>query len=65
MTNNIDNELKPCPFCGKKAKVQGNLTFAGFSVVCLNRDCGAHIFFYGAERSRAENIKRFNRREVE
>ena len=55
-------KLKPCPFCGGEAKVKGNIMFTGYSVVCLNDKCGAHIFFYGAENSKAANERRFNKR---
>lgn len=57
-------KLKPCPFCGGEAKVKGNLiAMSSYSVVCLNEKCGAHVFFYGAEWEKSENVKRWNRRE--
>lgn len=56
-------KLKPCPFCGGEAKVRGNmLVVSSYSVVCLNEKCGAHIFFYGAERNKETNVRRWNRR---
>lgn len=55
-------KLKPCPFCGSEAKVKGNIMFGGYSVICLNEKCGAHVFFYGAETSRSANERRWNRR---
>lgn len=55
--------LKPCPFCGGEARVKSDILFPNFfSVICLNEKCGAHVFFYGAERSRSENAHRWNRR---
>ena len=55
-------KLKHCPFCGHEAKVKGNIMLGGYSVICLNYKCGAHVFFYGAETSRSANECRWNRR---
>lgn len=56
-------KLKPCPFCGGKAKLQEQIIAKGaWSVVCLNEKCGAHIFFYGAEWNKEANVRRWNRR---
>ena len=56
-------KLKPCPFCGGKAKLQEQIIAKGaWSVVCLNEKCGAHIFFYGAEWNKETNVRRWNRR---
>ena len=57
----VKAKLKPCPFCGGKARVQGH-EFIGygdtFGVVCLN--CGAETRqFYVTEN---EAIEAWNRR---
>lgn len=50
-------ELKPCPFCGEKAKIGSN--FEGqFFVWCTNDDCDARIF----SRNRGSAIEAWNRR---
>lgn len=58
-------KLKPCPFCGGDTKLQGSilgLLKGSYSIVCLNEKCGAHVFYYGAEWEKSENVKRWNRR---
>lgn len=55
-------KIKKCPFCGSEATIKGNIVFGGYSVLCLNDKCGAHVFFYGAEGNRGENEKRWNMR---
>ena len=42
----MTDELKPCPFCGSKAKIvyddsNDDLHFAGVRVCCQNLSCGA------------------------
>lgn len=54
------NKLKPCPFCGEKAKIGSN--FEGqFFVWCTNDDCDARIF----SRNRGSAIEAWNRRAEE
>lgn len=54
-------ELKPCPFCGSKAKFGANKSCCGKTVRidCTNPQCGANI---NAFSSKAEAIKVWNRR---
>ena len=58
----MGQSLKPCPFCGGEAKVQGNIVFKEYSIICLNERCGAHVFFYGAEANKSANERRWNKR---
>ena len=59
----IIRDLKtPCPFCGSPAQLTGCVTVIGFSIECTNKDCGADIYFYNAERDPDEMIRRWMRR---
>ena len=58
-----NNELKPCPFCGKKAYVAQRKRIAGdrFSVMCSNKTCIAsepQKYYY----ARYEAVENWNRR---
>lgn len=54
------DKLKPCPFCGAKAKIGNN--FEGqFFVWCTNDDCDARIF----SRVKDNAIRAWNRRAEE
>lgn len=55
-------KIKKCPFCDSEATIKGNIVFGGYSIMCLNDKCGAHVFFYGAENNRDENARRWNKR---
>ena len=60
-------ELKPCPFCGKKAKVETITDIfhhSTFMVVCGNDGCGCHPMTDPFE-SRREAADAWNRREAE
>ena len=50
-------ELKPCPFCGSKAKY-GENCYGQFFVWCTNDDCDARIF----AKSPEEAAEAWNRR---
>jgi ssDNA-binding Zn-finger/Zn-ribbon topoisomerase 1 len=36
----MSKELKPCPFCGGVAVVRQTRLLGGFTVCCINNDCG-------------------------
>lgn len=59
--------LKPCPFCGKGAKIKAISSTMGLSVWC-GCDCGARTETYIAETSKEdsclENIKTIKRMAV-
>jgi len=48
----MDNELKPCPFCGSPAKMESDEEEWGFAVSCSNTDCPVDATTYA--RSTAE-----------
>ena len=54
-------ELKPCPFCGGEAYTTERAGFAsaGWSVECVNPDCGCDFALYADE---AEAIGAWNTR---
>ena len=51
------NELKPCPFCGGKAKLQGDESKYGCFVVCTN--CYAEMDYSETE---VKAIEAWNKR---
>lgn len=56
-------ELKPCPFCGGRARIKKLVVFQGFAVTC--EKCGADVYFYEKEFSQSETIIAWNRRATE
>ena len=50
-------ELKPCPFCGSKAKIYQLFNW-NFYVACTNHECGCTLdccgYAYGTEEEAAE-----------
>lgn len=50
-------ELKPCPFCGRKPDMQKAINYKGVYVVC--HSCEIRTFIFASERAAAE---RWNRR---
>ena len=44
----MNDELKPCPFCGGKAEFFEDEFFCRYSVVCT--ECGARTYTYGVEQ---------------
>lgn len=54
----MSNKLKPCPFCGGKAKIFATPDDFGYGVECEN-DC---IFFFGQFDTRERAIEAWNRR---
>lgn len=57
----MPNKLKPCPFCGGKAKIFPTPDDFGYGVECEN-DC---IFFFGQFDTRERAIEAWNRRACE
>lgn len=70
--NNMNKQLKPCPFCGGKAhirKVTENAGCVHYETVCvLCKDCGAQSvrkisdWYYGCYCSDEEIAELWNRR---
>lgn len=57
----MDSNLKPCPFCGKKAKMHKRLNTPYHAVVCEDTRCPGHnlyILFWDEE----EAVQAWNRR---
>lgn len=65
----MNHKLKPCPFCGSKAKFEGGYISVGkrtmFHIVCTNKACGLDAMWYGSEFSRKQQLIRWNHRESE
>ena len=57
----MTDELKPCPFCGKKPKIK-KAVYGGIYVTCTNIDCYA-VVSTRMEYSRYAAIAAWNRRE--
>ena len=56
-----DPSLEPCPFCGGTVKLNHQMLMIElYSIECPR--CGAHVFFYYSEHSRAGMIAAWNRR---
>lgn len=56
-----EEQLKPCPFCGKKPKVRDLEKFKAFTVDCVNADCGANAFVKACS-TLEEAIEAWNKR---
>ena len=57
-----EEQLKPCPFCGKKATIVNN--FKWFYVGCSNFECGAKpktLECYGVEGAK-KAVEKWNKR---
>lgn len=54
----MPNNLKPCPFCGGKAKIFMTMGKSGYGVECEN-NC---IFFFGQFVTCKHAIEAWNRR---
>ena len=61
----MPNELKPCPFCGGKARIEKGRTFCGntFSVACADpHNCKGYYVKTKGFYSKNEAISVWNRR---
>lgn len=54
--------LNKCPFCGSNVVMMQGIVYGGFAIECQNEECGADVYFYGAELSPEEMAERWNRR---
>lgn len=56
-------KLKPCPFCGGKAKTIENVFSELFDVSCLNPFCYAHLASHEARYNDLDDsVEAWNRR---
>ena len=58
-------ELKPCPFCGGKARLQRKAKKHGFYVICIECYCSTPYYQYiftSEEELRNTAIETWNRR---
>lgn len=58
----ILRKLKKCPFCGSNVFMSQTPLLGCFAVHCQNEDCGADVYFYGADYKPGEMVERWNRR---
>ena len=58
----ILRKLKHCPFCGSNVDMMQGIIYGGFAIKCQNDECGADVYFYGAEYKPGEMVERWNRR---
>lgn len=56
----MSNELKPCPFCGGKARIVIAPLMGTRAFICDK--CGADVMFYGAEKDTQKAVNAWNRR---
>lgn len=56
-------KIKRCPFCGGKAKLQDGMIVLAYHIICLDRKCGADVWFYNSEFEANETIRKWNRRD--
>lgn len=58
----MKTNLKPCPFCGSKAKLEENELFGGcYEVSCTNLKCDAFV----TDDSESDVIRKWNARHDE
>ena len=56
----MNEKLKPCPFCGSKAKMILHMEFGNAYIQCLNtEECGIRQEWFDSEK---EAIEAWNRR---
>ena len=56
-------QLKKCPFCGADVDMMsGVLVKRSYHIVCQNSNCGADVWFYGAESNPEKTALKWNRR---
>lgn len=54
--------LKKCPFCGSNVDMLKSVLFGAYAIECQNKDCGADVYFYGAEYKPDLMAEKWNRR---
>ena len=57
----MENELKPCPFCGSDGATTFNTSF-GYQVFCTNNDCILNELLSNGFDDKTEIIKKWNTR---
>lgn len=64
----MSEELKPCPFCGREAKIKAVIKSYGFTIWCAC-ECGAQTEGFCPDTSKEddtmENIEKCKKRAIE
>ena len=55
--------IKNCPFCGGRAKINESPVFQSYHIICMNKQCGADVWFYGSEFCAEDTFMKWNRRD--
>lgn len=60
-------KIEKCPFCGGKVRLEEGIMLKGFfrtyHIECTTVSCKAVVWFYDAEYSDEDTLKKWNRRD--